>query len=119
MKDKTTTLYQGELKNYDSDEKRKMCEDILQYIKEKGLTVSQARELLTNVINSLSVHATLISIADYEKITGRDVVALSSSSKKSKKSPKKKSNVKLLPRNINRNTKDICKRVSLFNALFR
>ena len=75
MKDKATTLYQGELKNYDSDEKRKMCEDILQYIKEKGLTISQARELLTNVINSLSIHATLISIADYEKITGRDVVA--------------------------------------------
>ena len=73
MKDKATTLYQGELKNYDSDEKRKMCEDILQYIKEKGLTISQARELLTNVINSLSIHATLIS--DYEKITGRDVVA--------------------------------------------
>ena len=52
-----------------------MRKDILQYIKEKGLTVSQATDLLTCVINMMSDYATLISIADYEKLTGRDVFA--------------------------------------------
>lgn len=75
MKNKATTLYQGELKNYNSDEQDKMRKDILQYIKEKGLTVSQANELLTTIIKMLPDYATLISIADYEKLTGRDVFA--------------------------------------------
>lgn len=75
MTEKEKTLYQGELKNYNSDEQDKMRKDILQYIKEKGLTVSQATDLLTCVINMMSDYATLISIADYEKLTGRDVFA--------------------------------------------
>ena len=73
MRNKAATLYQGELKNYNSDEQDKMRKDILQYIKEKGLTVSQANELLTTIIKMLPDYATLISIADYEKLTGRDV----------------------------------------------
>lgn len=72
---KETVIYQGELKNFNSDEQNKMRKDILQYIKEKGLTVSQATELLTCVINMIPDYATLISIADYEKLTGRDVFA--------------------------------------------
>lgn len=75
MTEKEKTLYQGERKNYNSDEQDKMRKDILQYIKEKGLTVSQATDLLTCVINMMSNYATLISIADYEKLTGRDVFA--------------------------------------------
>ena len=75
MEIKITALYQGEFKNYNKDEKNKMCKDILQYIKEKGLTVSQANELLTNIIKMLPDYATLISITDYEKLTGRDVFA--------------------------------------------
>nr|DAJ60384.1 MAG TPA: hypothetical protein [Caudoviricetes sp.]DAZ75040.1 MAG TPA: hypothetical protein [Caudoviricetes sp.] len=75
MTEKQNALYQGELKNYNVDEKSKMHEDILNYIKEKGLTVSQATTLLTDVIGMMSNYATLISIADYEKITGRDVFA--------------------------------------------
>lgn len=75
MTEKQKALYQGELKNYNSDEQDKMREDVLQYIKEKGLTVSQATDLLTCVINMMSDYATLISIADYEKLTGRDVFA--------------------------------------------
>ena len=47
--------------------------------KKKGLTVSQATDLLTCVINMMSDYATLISIPDYEKITGRDVFANSDS----------------------------------------
>ena len=75
MTEKEKALYQGELKNFNSDEQDKMRKDILQYIKEKGLTVSQATKLLTCVINMMSDYATLISIADYEKLTGRDVFA--------------------------------------------
>lgn len=74
-KEKEKYLYQGEFKNFNSDEQYKMQEDILQYIKEKGLTYSQATDLLKCVINMMSDYATLISIADYEKITGRDVFA--------------------------------------------
>lgn len=75
MTEKEKTLYQGELKNFNSDEQDKMRKDILQYIKEKGLTVSQATDLLTCVINMMPDYATLVSIADYEKLTGRDVFA--------------------------------------------
>lgn len=75
MTEKEKTLYQGELKNYNGDEQDKMRNDILQYIKEKGLMVSQATDLLTCVISMMSDYATLISIADYEKLTGRDVFA--------------------------------------------
>lgn len=73
MENKTTALYQGELKKYNNDKQDEMQKDILQYIKEKGLTVSQANELLTTIIKMLPDYATLISIADYEKLTGRDV----------------------------------------------
>ena len=79
MENKTAALYQGELKNFNGDEQDKMRKDILQYIKEKGLTVSQANELLTTIIKMLPDYATLISIADYEKLTGRDVFANSDS----------------------------------------
>ena len=79
MKNKITALYQGELKNYNGDEQDKMRKDILNYIKEKGLPVSQANELLTTIIDMLPDYATLISIADYEKLTGRDVFAISDS----------------------------------------
>ena len=79
MKNKITAQYQGELKNYNGDEQDKMRKDILNYIKEKGLTVSQANELLTTIIDMLPDYATLISIADYEKLTGRDVFAISDS----------------------------------------
>ena len=75
MENKTTALYQGELKKFNNDKQDEMQKDILQYIKEKGLTVSQATDLLTCVINMMSDYATLISIADYEKLTGRDVFA--------------------------------------------
>lgn len=75
MTEKEKYLYQGELKNFNSDEQVKMRKDILQYIKEKGLTISQATDLLNSVIDVMSEHAILISIADYEKITGRDVFA--------------------------------------------
>lgn len=75
MIEKEKSLYQGELKNYNSNEQDKMLKDILQYIKEKGLTVSQTTDLLTCVINMISDYATLISIADYEKLTGRNVFA--------------------------------------------
>lgn len=73
MENKTTALYQGELKKFNNDNQDEMQKDILQYIKEKGLTVSQANELLTTIIKMLPDYATLISIADYEKLTGRDV----------------------------------------------
>ncbi len=73
MENKTTALYQGELKKFNNDKQDEMQKDILQYIKEKGLTVSQANELLTTIIKMLPDYATLISIADYEKLTGRDV----------------------------------------------
>lgn len=75
MPEKEKTLYQGEFKNFNCDEQDKMRKDILQYIKEKGLTVSQAAELLTTIIKMLPDYATLISITDYEKLTGRDVFA--------------------------------------------
>lgn len=73
MENKTTALYQGELKKFNNGKQDEMQKDILQYIKEKGLTVSQANELLTTIIKMLPDYATLISIADYEKLTGRDV----------------------------------------------
>mgnify|MGYP003179024431 FL=1 len=73
MENKTTALYQGELKNFNNDKQDEMQKYILQYIKEKGLTVSQANELLTTIIKMLPDYATLISIADYEKLTGRDI----------------------------------------------
>ena len=73
MENKTTALYEGELKKFNNDKQDEMQKDILQYIKEKGLTVSQANELLTTIIKMLPDYATLISIADYEKLTGRDV----------------------------------------------
>ena len=75
MIEKEDYLYQGEFKSYDSDEQDKMRKDILQYIKEKGLTISQATDLLTCVINMMPDYATLISVADHEKITGRDAFA--------------------------------------------
>lgn len=45
----------------------------------------------------------------------KGVTDLNSSSKKSPK----KDNAKLIPRNVNTNTKEICKRISLSAAFFR
>lgn len=73
MKQKSNALYQGEPKNYTSDEKCKIRDDILHYIMEKGLTINQAYTLLKDIIDIMTNYAVLISIADYEKITGRDI----------------------------------------------
>lgn len=74
MKQKSNALYQGEPKNYTNDEKCKMRDDILHYIMGKGLTISQASTLLKDIIDIMTNYAVLISIADYEKITGRDII---------------------------------------------
>ena len=73
MTEKEKTLYQGELKNYNSDEQDKMRKDILRYIKEKGLTISQANELLTNIIKMLPDYLTLTSIDNHERLIKREI----------------------------------------------
>lgn len=73
MTEKNKALYQGELKNYNGDEQDKMYKDILRYIKEKGLTISQANELLTNIIKMLPDYLTLTSIDNHEKLIKREI----------------------------------------------
>lgn len=73
MTEKEKALYQGELKNYNGDEQDKMYKDILRYIKDKGLTISQANELLTNIIKMLPNYLTLISIDNHERLIKREI----------------------------------------------
>ena len=63
------------------------------------------------VYNHFMIHTDFCIIPTHTK----GVIVLSSSSKKS---PKKKSN-KLVPKNINKSTKDVCESVKLITALFR
>lgn len=58
---------------YDSDMQDKMHKDILRYIKEKGLTISQANELLTNIIKMLPDYLTLTSIDNHERLIKREI----------------------------------------------
>lgn len=73
MTEKEKALYQGELKNYNGDEQDKMHKDILRYIKEKGLTISQANELLINIIKMLPNYLTLTSIDNHERLIKRKI----------------------------------------------
>lgn len=73
MTEKEKALYQGELKNYNGDEQDKMYKDILRYIKEKGLTISQANELLTNIIKMLPDYLTSTSIDNHERFIKREI----------------------------------------------
>ncbi len=52
MSEKEKYLYQGELRNYNNEEQIKMGQDILQYVKEKGLTVSQATDCRQKALRS-------------------------------------------------------------------
>ena len=70
--DRKPILYQGEVNFYDSDKDIKFQENILYYIKENGLTISQATEILKNIIDILPNYGTLITDAEYEQLTGRD-----------------------------------------------
>lgn len=67
---KETTLYMGDLKSFDCDTQRKLRQELLFFIKEKGLTVSQAQELLVSVAKELPDYSVILSVADYEKLTG-------------------------------------------------
>lgn len=69
--DKRDALYQGILENYNADTQRKMYKDILYYIKDNGLTIDQATELLNDILKSLTHYGTIISVADWEKMTGK------------------------------------------------
>lgn len=69
--DKRDALYQGILENYNTDRQQKMYKDILYYIKDNGLTIDQATELLNDVLKSLTYYGTIISVADWEKMTGK------------------------------------------------
>lgn len=73
MTEKEKALYQGELKNYNGDEQDKMHKDILRYIKEKGLTISQANELLINVIKMLPDYLTLTTINNHKRLIKREI----------------------------------------------
>ncbi len=73
MTEKEKALYQGELKNYNGDEQDKMHKDILRYIKEKGLTISQANELLINIIKMLPDYLTLTPINNHERLIKREI----------------------------------------------
>lgn len=70
---KATKLFSGEYRNFTNERKDEIERELLFFIKENGLTISQAKELFINTINSLEHYGTLLTIADYEKLTGRDV----------------------------------------------
>lgn len=70
---KKETLFQGEYRNFNYDRKDELQKELLFLIKENGLTISQAKEIFTNTINLLEYYGILLTIADYEKLTGRDV----------------------------------------------
>lgn len=72
-KNKENALFHGEYKNCLYDTKDKLQTDLLFFIKENGLTISQAKELFINTINLLDDYGTILSIVDYERLTGRDV----------------------------------------------
>lgn len=73
MKSKENTFFQGELRNFNGEEESKILDELLFFIKEKGLTVSQAENLLINATKMLGQYSTLLTIEDYEKITGKNV----------------------------------------------
>lgn len=66
------SIYQGEVDYYESDRAYEIQNELLFYIKEKGLTISQATEILKDLINILPNYGTLITDIEYEKLTGRD-----------------------------------------------
>ena len=72
MKDKKDIIFQGTATTYSYNYQKQVFDDILYYIKEKGLTISQAIEVLTDLIKALPDYGMLITAADYEKITGKD-----------------------------------------------
>lgn len=68
---KEKTLFQGNL-NYNSDKQHELLEQLIFFIKENGLTISQAKSLLKNAIESLDYYGTVITVEDYEKLTGKE-----------------------------------------------
>jgi hypothetical protein len=66
--EKETTIYEGDLNDLGYGTLIKLRQEILSFIKEKGLTVSQAKELLESTLKKLSDCSVVISVADYEKL---------------------------------------------------
>ena len=73
VENKTFTLFNGEYRNYLSDTRNKIQDELLFFIKKKGLTVNQAIELLKNTIEIIGDYSAVLSIEEFEKITGRKV----------------------------------------------
>ncbi len=71
-KKKIQTLCQGDINTYDSDYTRNVQLEILMLLKERSLTVSQAKEVLQWTINSLDDHGILITNDEYKKLFGRN-----------------------------------------------
>lgn len=69
---KQKTLFQGTLENFNSDKQRVLLDQLLFFIKENGLTISQAKSLFKDAIESLDCYGIVITIDDYEKLTGKE-----------------------------------------------
>ena len=101
---KETNLFQNlfqEYRNYTNDRKDELQSELLFFIKENGLTIRQAKELFTDTINSLEYFGTILTVADYKRITGRDVKGVNTLNSSSKKPPKKKKSKKPIGKPVN------------------
>lgn len=73
IKEKDKIFFEGTYKNFSPEECDKIQNELLFFIKEKGLTISQATVILSNIIKLLPMYSIPITVADYEKLTGKDI----------------------------------------------
>nr|DAE06914.1 MAG TPA: hypothetical protein [Siphoviridae sp. ctL0q1] len=69
MNEKEDSIYYGDHELYNRDIQRKMMNDILLYIKNRGLTVDQASILLKDVLQELPLCSRIISVSEYDRIS--------------------------------------------------
>lgn len=69
MDEKENIIYYGDHELYNRDIQKKMMNDILLYIKNRGLTVNQASVLLRNVLQELPLCSRIISVSEHDLIS--------------------------------------------------
>lgn len=52
-----------------------LIKELLCWVREKGLSVNQAQSILKQVMLELPLRSVIVSLGDYEQITGKDPLA--------------------------------------------
>lgn len=72
MEDSEINLFYGFIRNNRRLNMRAITDKIISIIREEGLTVRQARNILNDLLDDMDEYSIILTAKDYEKLTGEE-----------------------------------------------